>query len=209
MKENKGIIVLSVICALISLFVCIAAVRTILAEKEEIKVKIEVVPVKNQMPVETVVQIEPEEEPTPTPIPIPTPTTTKKPKKARKNPKKQKAGKIKNSDIFRLAQLISAENGGAEDDDCLVLTGIVVMKRVKSRSFPNTIDGVISQGGQCSTYPALLNKNPSERCLEIAEEILRWNLQKNYPDSLVFQSEFRQGNRVYRQIRHEYFCLAK
>lgn len=137
---------------------------------------------------------------------MPTPKPTKKP---RKKKRKRKVGKINNRDICRIAQLISAENGGAEDDDCLVLTGIVAMKRVKSRSFPNTIDKVISQRGQYGTYPALLNENPSERCLEIAEEILRWNLQKDYPNSLVFQSEFPQGRAVYRKIGHEYFCLAK
>lgn len=126
-----------------------------------------------------------------------------------KKTKHGKRNKVSQLDIYRLAQLIEAENGSSKYDECLTLTGIVVMKRVKSKSYPNTINGVISQKGQYSTYPALLERKPSDRCLEIAEEILRENLQKNYPNSLVFQSEFRQGKGVYRKIGHEYFCLAR
>lgn len=139
------------------------------------------------------------------PAETPQATETPKPKKVKKKVKKVK---VSEKDIYRLAQVIIAENGSCKDDDCLILTGIVVMKRVKSSSYPNTITGVISQNGQYSTYPALLHEKPSSRCLEIAEEILRGNLQKDYPDRLVFQAEFKQGT-VYRKIGNEYFCMTK
>lgn len=112
-------------------------------------------------------------------------------------------------EIYRLAQLIQAENGSAEDDECLYLTGIVVMKRVKSDAYPNTIEEVIADEGQYATYiNGTIDCEPNERCLWIAREILVHGLEKNYPDNLVFQAEFKQGKKVYKKIGHEYFCLA-
>lgn len=110
--------------------------------------------------------------------------------------------------IYRLAQLMYAENGGAKEDDCVFLTGIVVVKRMKSKKYPDTLEGVISQKGQYSTYQTgKINCKPDERCLEFAEEILRFNLEKDYPDNLVFQAEFPQGRKIYKRFGHEYFCL--
>lgn len=110
--------------------------------------------------------------------------------------------------IYRLAQLMYAENGAAEEDDCVFLTGIVVVKRMKSKKYPDTLEGVISQKGQYSTYQTgKIDCRPDERCLEFAEEILRFDLQKDYPDNLVFQAEFPQGRKIYKQFGHEYFCL--
>lgn len=110
--------------------------------------------------------------------------------------------------IYRLAQLMYAENGAAEEDDCVFLTGIVVVKRMKSKKYPDTLEGVISQKGQYSTYQTgKINCKPDERCLEFAEEILRFNLEKDYPDNLVFQAEFPQGSKIYKRFGQEYFCL--
>lgn len=110
--------------------------------------------------------------------------------------------------IYRLAQLMYAENGGAKEDDCVFLTGIVVVKRMKSKKYPDTLEGVISQKGQYSTYQTgKINCKPDERCLEFAEEILRFNLEKDYPDNLIFQAEFPQGRKIYKRFGQEYFCL--
>lgn len=115
---------------------------------------------------------------------------------------------VTNKKIYRLAQLMYAENGSAANDDCVFLTGIVVLKRMKSDKYPNTLEGVISQEGQYSTYQTgKIECKPDERCLEIAEEILRFNLQKYYPDNLVYQAEFPQGSKIYEQFGQEYFCL--
>ena len=110
--------------------------------------------------------------------------------------------------IYRLAQLLYAENGSAKDDECVFLTGIVVVKRMKSKKYPDTLEGVISQKGQYSTYQTgKIDCRPDERCLEFAEEILRFGLEKDYPDNLLFQAEFPQGRKIYKRFGHEYFCL--
>lgn len=123
--------------------------------------------------------------------------------------KKRKKKSVPNKDVLNLARIIQAENGGHEDDEALVLTGVVVIKRVKSDEYPDTIMGVISQKGQYSTYAdgKFWNK-PSKRSMRIAKKILKTNIAERYPDNLVFQAEFRQGRAVYKKLGHEYFCLA-
>ncbi len=109
--------------------------------------------------------------------------------------------------IKLLAKLIQAENGNAKHDKTLWLTGAVVLKRVKAKSYPDTIKGVIYQSGQYSTADKLTNVKPSTRAYEIAEELLIYGVD-DLPDNLVFQSMFPQGKKVYKKIDGEYFCLA-
>jgi hypothetical protein len=111
------------------------------------------------------------------------------------------------SNLELLAKLIMAENGSAKHDETLYLTGAVVLKRVKAKSYPNTIQGVIYQKGQYSTASRLSSVKPSERCYEIANDLLT-NGVDDLPDNLVFQSMFKQGKKTYRIIDGEYFCLA-
>ena len=130
-------------------------------------------------------------------------------KKKQNKKKKQKKHVVSNKDILSLARIIQAENGGHEDDEALLLTGVVVLKRVKSRHYPDTIMGVISQNGQYSTYAdGKFWNEPSKRSMRIAKKILKTNIAERYPDNLVFQAEFRQGKSVYKKLGHEYFCLA-
>lgn len=114
--------------------------------------------------------------------------------------------------VMLLARLIQAENGSAIHDETLVLTGVCVLKRVKSKRYPDTLRDVIYQegnGGRAySTAPGLDGVVPSERALEIAEELLIYGVDE-YPDSLVYQAMFPQGERVYKRLDGEYFCLAK
>lgn len=107
--------------------------------------------------------------------------------------------------LLLLAQLLEAENGSGKDET-IYLTGVVVLKRVKSKDYPNTIKEVITQKGQYSTASKLMNVTPSDRCLEIAEELLIYGVDE-YPDSLVYQSMFPQGRKTYKIIDGEYFCL--
>ena len=134
---------------------------------------------------------------------------SRKDSREKKKQKKQKKNVAPNKDVLNLARIIQAENGGHEDDEALLLTGIVVLKRVKSDEYPDTIMGVIQQKGQYSTYAdgKFWNK-PSKRSMRIAKKILKTNIAEKYPDNLVFQAEFRQGESVYKKLGYEYFCLA-
>ena len=130
-------------------------------------------------------------------------------KKKQKKKEKQKKRVVQNKDVLNLARIIQAENGGHEDDEALLLTGIVVLKRVKSKHYPDTIIGVISQSGQYSTYAdGKFWNEPSKRSMRIAKKLLSTNIVHDYPDNLVFQAEFMQGKSVYKKLGYEYFCLA-
>ena len=127
----------------------------------------------------------------------------------KKKQKKQKKSVVSNKDILNLARIIQAENGGHEDDEALLLTGVVVLKRVKSDEYPDTIMGVISQKGQYSTYAdGKFWNEASKRSMRIAKKLLSTDIADDYPDNLVFQAEFRQGKSVYKKLGYEYFCLA-
>ena len=127
----------------------------------------------------------------------------------KKKQKKQKKNVVPNQDVMNLARIIHAENGGHEDDEALLLTGVVVLKRVKSKYYPDTIMGVISQSGQYSTYAdGKFWNEPSKRSMRIAKKLLSTDIADDYPDNLVFQAEFMQGKSVYKKLGYEYFCLA-
>lgn len=115
------------------------------------------------------------------------------------------------SNINWLAKAMYAENHSGEDET-VFLTGIVICQRVRANCYPDTVTDVISQRGQYATWKdgSISSCKADERCLEIAEEILRYKLYKKYPKNLVFQSQFKQGKKVFKYIRkdHEYFCLA-
>ena len=130
-------------------------------------------------------------------------------KKKQNKKKKQKKRVVSNKDVLSLARIIQAENGGHEDDEALLLTGIVVINRVKSKYYPDTIMGVISQKGQYSTYAdGKFWNEPSKRSMRIAKKLLSTDIADDYPDNLVFQAEFEQGRAVYKKLGYEYFCLA-
>ena len=130
-------------------------------------------------------------------------------KKKYNKKKKQKKRVVSNKDVLNLARIIQAENGGHKYDEALLLTGVVVLKRVKSKNYPDSIIGVISQKGQYSTYAdGKFWNEPSKRSMSIAKKLLSTNIVHDYPDNLVFQAEFEQGREVYKKLGYEYFCLA-
>ena len=75
--------------------------------------------------------------------------SNKKTTKAKKTTKKRKKKKYSKSDLRLMASIINCE-AGSEPYQGKVAVGIVVMNRVSSKSFPNSIKGVIYQKGQFS-----------------------------------------------------------
>lgn len=107
-----------------------------------------------------------------------------------------------------LAHLIYAEVGNCKHDETLYLTGAVVLNRVKSPVFPNTIKGVIYQKGQYAcTWDGNFKKQPDARSYEIAEELLI-NGTGKVPHNMVFQSGILHGKKAYKVIDSVVFGLA-
>lgn len=105
-----------------------------------------------------------------------------------------------------LAHLINGE-AGDQGDECQQAVGQVVVNRVKSKGFQNTLKGVIFAHGQYScTWDGNFNKTPSKAAYRNARAVLSGNTIIDVPESVVFQSQFRQGSGVWRKIGSETFC---
>lgn len=110
------------------------------------------------------------------------------------------------SDIEILAHLINGEAGADWcSDTTRYYVGSVVLNRVNSNEFPDSIYGVVFQSGQYAcTWDGNYDRTPSQRCYEIAEDLLTngsW-----LPNNVVFQANFTQGSGVYDYIDGVYFC---
>lgn len=107
------------------------------------------------------------------------------------------------TEVELLARVIEAEAGG-ESDYHKLCVGTVVMNRVASDKYPNTLTEVIYQPGQyqCVTN-SHINKEPSESSYEAAKSIL--DGRRMFRSSVVYQAEFIQG-KVVEKVGNTYFC---
>jgi hypothetical protein len=119
---------------------------------------------------------------------------------------------VDEADIELLARLITAEQGYADNyedeldyEERAYLCGSVVINRMKSDKFPNTLQEVINQPGQYQCVSnGHINKEYDDIAWEIAEELLVYGT--TIDESIVFQAEFQQGSGTYRKIGNTYFC---
>lgn len=84
------------------------------------------------------------------------------------------------SDAYLLGAIIQCEAGGESYEGKLAV-GSVVLNRVKSSYFPNTISGVIYQGGQFSPVASgrlayCLETGVDGSCIQAAQEVLNGNI---------------------------------
>ena len=112
---------------------------------------------------------------------------------------------INNAELMLLAKLIYLENGN-NTDLAQLLTGNVVLNRVASSKYPNTIKGVIYQKGQYSVASKISKTVPSDRAIKNAKRLLSG--ERFCPKNVIYQSRFKQGSGVYKKIKGEYFCYA-
>ena len=68
--------------------------------------------------------------------------------------------------------------------------GIVVMNRVKSAIYPNTVEGVLAQKNQFSTYQSgrLANRTPNASSVIAAKLVLDGGVVTEVKDALYFDS---------------------
>lgn len=116
---------------------------------------------------------------------------------------------VREEDIELLAHVLYAEAGSDWlSDDLIYSVGSVVINRINSSYFPDNLYDVIYQENQYAcTEDGNLNKTPSQRCYDIAEDLLR-NGSK-LPDNVVFQAGFIQGAGTYKVDSNVYFCYIE
>lgn len=105
-----------------------------------------------------------------------------------------------------LARVIFAEAGSDWCSDKMQrYTGSVVLNRMASPLFPNTMREVVYQRGQYSCASSgSINKTPNERAYNCARFLLENG--SVLPSNVVFQSQHRQGDGLYEQVQNMYFC---
>ena len=107
-------------------------------------------------------------------------------------------------ELYCLAHIINAEAG---DDNCTheqrIAVGSVVLNRVASDEFPNTIYDVVFQARQYSpTWNGSFDKEPTEDSVAVAEMLLKEGSQ--IPADCVFQAEFPQGSGTWQTFSTVY-----
>ncbi len=111
--------------------------------------------------------------------------------------------------FYELSHLIQAEAGYCSRE-MMIGVGSVVLNRVKSPKFPNTVYEVIHQPGQYSTVSWLASQVPTEECEEATDYLLRNGSQ--YPEDVLYQANFPQGTGTYMIISTSYstmyFCYG-
>lgn len=91
------------------------------------------------------------------------------------------------------------------NDEAQIAVASVIMNRVESDKFPNTIFEVLVQPGQYAfVNDEIIWGEPDERAIKNAEYVY-WN-GSQIPENVLFQAEFLQGSGVWKQIDNQYFC---
>lgn len=114
-------------------------------------------------------------------------------------------------DLFYLAAAVCREAGGATDEIQLLVANVVI-NRVNSSIYPNTIYEVLTQKSQYGTmwkygisFPNWADQNIQDHCYDIARRIL--DGEQVCPENVLFQAEFAQGSGIYKQFGDDYyFC---
>lgn len=110
-----------------------------------------------------------------------------------------------------LARILYLEAGSNWIPDwVLEYCGSVVINRLNHWYYPNTLEGVLSQRSQFSSYGARYSITPTERCYTIARGLLEGG--STIPEDIVYFAAFRQGSYVYEVYYNTgpgdnlYFC---
>lgn len=107
-------------------------------------------------------------------------------------------------DLYVLSHVMMGESGG-ESDKCQLYVGSVVLNRVKSSGFPDTIKDVVFQPKQyVCTWDGNYNKTPTDRVTNNAIYLLENG--SVLPDNVIWQYDRKRPNRVYDIVDGEYFC---
>ena len=121
-------------------------------------------------------------------------------------------------ELYCMAVVIYNEAGSNScSDEHREFVGYVVLNRVNSDKYPDTIRDVLQQRGQ---YQCLWNNGiyftkrgsseveikALERAWSAAKKVLENRDNIPIPEDVVYQANFKQGSGVYKQIGNTYFC---
>lgn len=111
---------------------------------------------------------------------------------------------IVQEDLDLLSAAMELENG-MNSDECLLLTGSVILNRVDCDWYPDTIREVLLQEGQYASHTVknLYTVEVSDRVRNLALHLLLCGSKDN---SLLFQSQYASLGKVVYIVDGEYFA---
>lgn len=111
------------------------------------------------------------------------------------------------SDLVLLSKVIYAECEYGNIEDAL-LVGNVVLNRVANGTMGNTIKSVIYRKGQYpSIYSTKFKSEPPEWAINCAKRLL--NGERFCPSNVIWQSQSRQGDGLWKKVGVHYYCYSK
>ena len=109
--------------------------------------------------------------------------------------------------IDLLAEVIYWENWHTDKEHLAAYyTGAVVMNRVNSKAWPDTVKGVLYQKGQYSTTKYFYTKEIPPECYEMARDIYK-NGTPEVPEDVIFQA-MRPLGKTWKKVNTDYFCYG-
>ena len=107
-------------------------------------------------------------------------------------------------DVWYLSRVIQAESGYCQTE-MMEGVGSVVLNRVESDLFPDSIREVIEQPGQYSTLSWLSQQTPTVEVMEVTYDLL--DNGSKYPDDVIYQANFVQGSGIYKTLSTSYSTM--
>ena len=114
---------------------------------------------------------------------------------------------INEESLFILSHIMGGECGADWcSDEMQIATGSVFLNRIESEYFPDDAKSVAFQSGQyaCTKNGGGYWKEPTQRTVDNARYLLEHGSQ--LPDNVLFQSQFKQGDGVYKQVGNQFYC---
>lgn len=101
---------------------------------------------------------------------------------------------------------------GGENEEIQLLVANVVINRVNSSFYPDTIYDVLTEYGQYGMmweygieFPDWADESVKNQCYSVARRVLEG--ERFCPENVLFQAEFEQGSGIFKQFGDEYyFC---
>lgn len=114
-------------------------------------------------------------------------------------------------DLYYLAAAVCCEAGG-ENEEIQLLVANVIINRVNSSIYPDTIYDVLTEYGQYGMmweygieFPDWADEDIKDQCYFVARRVLEG--ERFCPENVLFQAEFEQGSGIFKQFGDEYyFC---
>ena len=114
-------------------------------------------------------------------------------------------------DLYCLSVVICREAAG-QSEEIKLLVGNVVLNRVASKYYPNTIEKVLTQYKQYGSmwktgvkFPDWATDERIAECRALAKRLL--DGERFCPENVLYQAEFEQGTGIYKHFEGFYFCF--